>query len=156
MDFDATLGFPGEGPACLFVRPGCGLVLWLVLLMVVSPSHGVLFPRNAGDMQRILQREARPPLQEGRPVLGVTSKHRSSYLAVFEEWLQVQGRSLESLLEQHHRRVDGINKLLVQFGRCLYAAGRPYNHYAETINALTSRKPALKRQVQEAWNLAFA
>ena len=156
MDFDATLGFPGEGPACLFVRPGCGLVLWLVLLMVVSPSHGILFPRNAGDMQRILQREARPPLQEGRPVLGVTSKHRSSYLAVFEEWLQVQGRSLESLLEQHHRRVDGINKLLVQFGRCLYAAGRPYNHYAETINALTSRKPALKRQVQEAWNLAFA
>eukprot|EP00435_Cladocopium_sp_Y103_P062657 s123_g24.t1 len=34
--------------------------------------------------------------------------------------------------------------------------GRPYNHYAETINAVSSRKPVIRRQLQEAWNLAFA
>ena len=156
MDFDATLGFPGEGPFALHTRPLLGNLFWVVAALLVSCSHGVLFPRNAGDMQRILQREARPPLQEGRPVLGVTNKQRSAYLSLFEEWLGAQGLSLDRILEEHFKRVDEINKLLVQFGRCLYAAGRPYNHYAETINAVTSRKPALKRQVQEAWNLAFA
>ena len=53
-------------------------------------------------------------------------------------------------------RIDELNKNLVRYGRALYASGRPYNHFAETINAVASLKPAVRRQLQEAWNLAFA
>ena len=41
-------------------------------------------------------------------------------------------------------------------GTCLYGSGRPYWHYSETINAVTSLKPILRRQVQAAWDLGFA
>ena len=54
LDFDAALGFPGKGPLCLWWR---ACVWRLLVLACVGVSHGVLFPRNAGDMQRILQRE---------------------------------------------------------------------------------------------------
>ena len=157
LDFDSTLGFPGEGPS-RFLACQCLAFRWILLVVVldVVPCHGVLFPRNAGDIQRILQRNARPPLQEGRPVLGVTSKQRSSFLEQFGDWLRVQSISFDALMDSYLTRVEEINKLLVQYGRSLYAAGRPYNHYAETINAIAAKKPALRRQLQEAWNLAFS
>jgi hypothetical protein len=158
MDFDSTLGFPGEGPpvglGSLNLYPQIILVwTWAALAPV---CHGVLAPRNPGDLHRQAARLGRPPLVEGRPVLGVTNQARQGYLSQFEQWLQNLGISLDDLLENHIWRIDDLNKLLVRYGRNLYAVGRPYNHYAETINALSSKKPAVKRQMQEAWNLAFA
>ena len=156
LDFDSTLGFPGEGPSTDLVcnsRP-LRLVLWVA--MISSCAMAVLQPRNPGDLLRQSQRNARPPLQEGRPVLGVTSQLRSSYISQFEEWLFGHGVRLEVLLENSATRVDDVNRWLVSYGRCLYGVGRPYNHFAETINAVSAKKPALRRQLQEAWNLAFA
>ena len=46
--------------------------------------------------------------------------------------------------------------VLVRFGKALYAAGRPYNHYLETINLVVSRKPLLRRMLQMAWDYAFS
>jgi hypothetical protein len=77
-------------------------------------------------------------------------------LEQFSKWLLEQGFSLEEMLANHFTAIDEINRQLVRFGRCLYSVGRPYNHYAETINAVASKKPAIRRQLQEAWNLAFA
>ena len=51
--------------------------------------------------------------------------------------------------------VDGINAVLVRYGRALYQAGRPYNHYAETVNSLSSRNPKLRRLLQQAWDVAL-
>ena len=156
LDFDSTLGFPGEGPSTDLVcnsRP-LRLVLWVA--MISSCAMAVLQPRNPGDLLRQSQRNARPPLQEGRPVLGVTSQLRSSYISQFEAWLFGHGVRLEVLLENSATRVDDVNRWLVSYGRCLYGVGRPYNHFAETINAVSAKKPALRRQLQEAWNLAFA
>ena len=42
-----------------------------------------------------------------------------------------------------------------KYGRMLYTAGRPYNRYAETVNALASRTPALRRMLQPSWDVAF-
>ena len=39
--------------------------------------------------------------------------------------------------------------------RALFDAGRPYNH-AELINSVASKKPVLRRQLQSAWDLAYA
>eukprot|EP00435_Cladocopium_sp_Y103_P013731 s39_g3.t1 len=157
LDFDCTLGFPGEGPPGRFTCQGFSFVVRVVFLVAMVPlTAGVLVPRNAGDLQRQNLRNARPPLQEGRPVLGITRQHRSSYLTQFEDWLRSLGISLEHLLENHFHYVDELNKHLVRYGRSLYMVGRPYNHYAETINAITAKKLVIRRQMQEAWNFAFA
>ncbi|CAE7224840.1 unnamed protein product [Symbiodinium sp. CCMP2592] len=50
---------------------------------------------------------------------------------------------------------EAFCEYLVAFGNDLYASGRPYWHFAETINSLTSLKPSLRRQVQGAWDLAY-
>ena len=46
--------------------------------------------------------------------------------------------------------------MLERYGRELFRAGRPYNHYAETLNAISSKKPKLRRCLQQSWNLAVA
>ena len=70
MEFDSTLGYPGEGPPHLIC---CGRsasqFLFLVICCVLHLTYGVLVPRNAGDIQRLSLRKQRPPLPEGRPVL---------------------------------------------------------------------------------------
>jgi hypothetical protein len=169
LDFDATLGYPGEGPLPHIVSRWEGLLphlvssctplkvlAFVVFVGQVGLTHGVLFPRNPGDVQRQPLRNARPPLQEGRPVLGTTNKLRVSFYAQFDKWLAELGISLDTMLDSHFQYIDEINKSLVRYGRALYASGRPYNHYAETINSVASKRPAIRRQLQEAWNLAFA
>eukprot|EP00438_Fugacium_kawagutii_P022372 Skav205222 [mRNA] locus=scaffold400:261819:263843:- [translate_table: standard] len=157
LDFDATLGFPGEGPSIPgHPHHGQSLLRFLVLSVCLTLSHGVLAPRNSGDLARQALRQQRPPLQEGRPVLGVTSRLRTGFLEQFESWLNRLGYDLEELLANHFFRIDELNHLLVRYGRNLYAVGRPYNHYAETINAIASRRPVVRRQLQEAWNFGFA
>eukprot|EP00438_Fugacium_kawagutii_P005971 Skav202222 [mRNA] locus=scaffold2694:32189:41526:+ [translate_table: standard] len=154
LDFDSTLGFPGEGPSSP-VGLWFGMAPRLVVLCFTL-CHGVVFPRNAGDLSRQTMRSNRPPLQDGRPVLEVTQNLRRGHLDTFSRWLISKGLHLDEILEDSAHRVDQINNLLVRFGKALYAAGRPYNHYAETINAVSAYKPALRRQLQESWNLAFS
>eukprot|EP00438_Fugacium_kawagutii_P013675 Skav213148 [mRNA] locus=scaffold107:610791:614535:- [translate_table: standard] len=154
LDFHSTLGFPGEGPS---LGGGWFLGFWFILdVSLFGRCHGVLLPRNPGDSARLEARQLRPPLQEGRPVTGVTQQLRKGHLELFERWLWNQGLNLNDLLSDYASRVDEINSLLVKYGRALYAVGRPYNHFAETINSVAARKPVLRRQLQESWNLAFA
>ena len=44
---------------------------------------------------------------------------------------------------------------MARYGRALYEGGRPYNHYAETVNALAGRYPKIRRLLQPAWDVAF-
>ena len=44
---------------------------------------------------------------------------------------------------------------MVAYGRKLYSIGKPYNVFAETLNALSSKRPSLRRHLQAAWDLAF-
>ena len=188
MDFDSTLGFPGEGPVSSLHLPCrcfpyaisvsfvqlsrftltlvcCVLVLclrspWVLCLLVgcllPRASHGApIHPRNPGDLTRSAARKGRPPVQPGRPVLEVTTAHRRQYFSTFLEWCSAEQINFEELLETYYWHIDEINTILARFGRQLYDAGWPYNHYAETINALTARKPALRRQMQGAWDFAY-
>lgn len=156
MDFDSTCGFPGEGPFRGLISH-MYLFAWLSVVSFCSLGcHGLFLSRNSGDIFCQAQRQSRPPLQAGRPVLGITNQTRDSFLEQFGKWLKALGISLDELLADHVHRIDEINSLLVRYGRNLYGVGRPYNHYAETLNAIASWKPAIRRQLQEAWNLAFA
>ncbi|OLP75869.1 hypothetical protein AK812_SmicGene44271, partial [Symbiodinium microadriaticum] len=68
----------------------------------------------------------------------------------------VSGQTLETALAVKPFDVEAFVGLLVEYGRDLYGSGRPYWHFEETVNAITSIKPVLRRQVQAAWDLAFA
>ena len=174
LDFDMTLGYPGEGPVmpCInwisFANGFlCVLSAWGLLLshspllsfalLVSLPVRAMpLFPRNAGDVTRAKARAGKPPLPSGRPVLQITKRARDQLLHDLGTWMEEQGIDLDSLLENAFANIEEINVLVNRYGRKLYEAGRPLNHYSETINALSSLKPQIRRSLQGCWDLAFS
>ena len=164
MDFDATLGFPGEGPSvplglsCFACFPG---PRWMLLMLVVwtyrchlGASAMPLRPQTANDHQRAGIRST-APLVEGRRVLPQTSNLRDHLYSAFLRWTVDEGLDWDVMMSASHAHIDEINPVIISYGRALYAAGRPYLHYVETINALASARPSLRRQLQSAWSLAF-
>lgn len=128
----------------------------LLLLLCSGVSHGMpLHPRNPADILRFESRQQRPLIQSGRPVLEVTSSHRKSYMENFQKWCREESLDFDALLETYYWHIDEINTILEKYGRNLYSAGWPYNHYAETINAIGAMKPAIRRQLQGAWDFAY-
>ena len=161
VDFDATLGFPGEGPSCFFplsLLAGPALTVLCVLPAVVSsaPSHGCFGPVTPGDWKRAQLRQTKPPLPKGRPVTDLASASRERLLKLFLEWCEETGISIGLFLQEPSRHVEQINEALLLFGRRLYEAGKTYSHYVETINSIASFKPILRRQLQASWDLAFS
>ena len=60
------------------------------------------------------------------------------------------------MLANHQACIDEINIVLVKYGRLLYDAGKSYYQYAETLNSLSSKKPALRRMLQQSWDLGYS
>eukprot|EP00439_Symbiodinium_sp_Y106_P083308 s433_g23.t1 len=52
--------------------------------------------------------------------------------------------------------IDTNNVVLAKYGRALYAGGRPYSHFCETINSFSARVPNARRLLQPARDVAFA
>ena len=73
----------------------------------------------------------------------------------FDDWLMTEGFSLQKLLFVGEPDIEAINVLLEKYGRQFYKAGRPYGHYAETINGIAGRRPRIRRSLQPAWDLAY-
>jgi len=123
---------------------------------MVMVADGVLLPRHGADMARQLRRRQMPQLPKGRPVLPATSQNREELFTAFSRWCMSQNLLLETLLESALANVEEINAILSAYGKALYAAGRPYGHFAETINSVVSQRPVLRRNLQQAWDYAFA
>eukprot|EP00435_Cladocopium_sp_Y103_P040350 s366_g11.t1 len=121
-----------------------------------APMRTELKPRDAGDLKRARQRDANEDLPAGRPVLQQTQAYRDKLLTAFDEWLATEGFSVDMLLGTMNPDIDAVNCLLEKYGRQLYRAGRPYGHYAETINAIAAKRPRIKRSMAQAWDLAYA
>ena len=136
-----------------------GVRFCLVCSLVIYPaggvSHGKLCPRDAADRLRAQQRLP-ADLPAGRPVLGQTQKQRDKLLAAFGGWLREEGFELDMLLGVGSPDIETINILLERYGQALFRAGRPYGHYSETINGVVGKRPTLRRQLQQAWDLAFS
>ena len=155
LDFDQTLGFPGEGP---FLVKGWFFVVWGLTWGIVGsvvPSHGALQPRNKADETRMRSRAA-VVLQEGRPVETATRKRREKLLSDFVSWLSGIDVPFDSLLSDSLVNAHVLNEYLVQYGRSLFEAGWPYSHYSEVINAIAAKEPLLRRSLQPSWDLAFS
>ena len=186
LDFDSTLGYPGEGHmdfVGLLIRLCGALVLGLcfagvppVFLAVLSLAgmRGAagwvylcfpltemamampVFPRNAGEEARAASRAGRPELPTGRPVLPATNSLRQRYLGQFFEWASEEGVDVNWMLDNHVTCIDELNILLTRYGRILYKNGKTYTQFAETLNGLTSLRPAIRRLLQGAWDLGYA
>ena len=80
LDFDSTLGFPGEGPRTFWIFP------LFLLLASCCPAFGSLGPRNTADLLRQRGR-SRGLLPSGRPVQPRTKANRTPLAAAFSQWL---------------------------------------------------------------------
>ena len=139
---------------CASPRGFAWLCLWLILLVSFRPCHGMQ-PRNPADISRAHQRVQAGPLPQGRQVLPVTRENRERYLRVLYDWADGEQLDIRFLIEHCRDYIEELNMVLVRFGRALYTAGRPHAHFIEVLNALTSLKPIIRRQLQESWDLAF-
>ena len=198
LDFDCTLGFPGEGPKpspththasgfkhCSLPPKPCrflslrgfllvvllgflhlwtfisagGAVPLLLLGVLAQVSPAMAMPSGsatAAELRRAALRAERPELQVGRPVTAATTAAREKHWKFFLDWAAHEGIDLDTFLNSPNQWVEEINCVFSKFGRFLYKAGKTYNQYAETINALSSKKPSLRRLMQQSWDFGYA
>lgn len=136
--------------------PLASLLLAWVLLGGGPLGCTAMVPTTAAEIARAAERSAAEPLLQTRPTLAITERLRDRYWRQFEQWLGHEGIDFETLLLHHVECIDDINAVMARFGRALYQAGKPYNQFAETINSLTTKKPAVRRLMQGAWDVAFS
>ena len=143
-------------------RLGAPRRFWFYLIFLVSLKSGShvasampLQPSGAGDAQRAARR-AGVTLQADRVVLQQTRDRRDVLLADFDAWLSENMRTtVEDLICSGTLDCEVVSEALVAYGKQMYHAGRSYNKFSETINAVTARRPALRRNLGSAWDLAF-
>ena len=149
FDFDSTLGFPGEGPS----SPSWILFVFLLALGFQGVCS-VVGRESHGDALRRQQRSG-IVLDDGRRVTQTTAFHREGLLLKFQNWLTEKGFSFDQLVMHSPPDLDGTNQQLVNYGRCLFAEGKPYYHFAETINAVVEI-PSSEQKSARAWTQASA
>ena len=115
-----------------------------------------LLPTGAEESAKAARRAA-TELKADRVLLPQTRSRREALLDSFEKWLVEKMRiTLEQLLDGATTSPELVSECLIEYGKELYYAGKPYGRYSETINAVVSRKVSLKKALTGAWDLAFA
>ena len=143
------------GSIALGSAPRLGGFRHVVLALLVC--HAVAMePSNAAERARASLR-SHVFLPADRVVKKETRARRLQLLSEFRTWLWKQHRvSLRSLLNQKVLDAEKISHWLVVYGREMYAAGKSYGRFSETINSLAMTKPLLKKQLTPAWDLCFS
>ena len=112
-------------------------------------------PSGTGEAERA-ERRSGVVLQADRVVLQQTRDRREILLTAFDTWLAENCRTtLEALLEPGNIDYDEVAEMLVAYGKDMYQAGKSYGPFSETINAVTAKRPSLRRNIAVAWDLAF-
>ena len=136
-------------------------LVWLCLVLVLGCGPCVvsampMVPRTAVEVERAAQR-SRIDLAADRVLRQQTRDNRATLLQNFASWVWTEKQiSWSEVINRKPLDPEEISGLLVDYGRELHFSGRSYNVFAETINAVVMARPLLKRQVVEAWNLAYA
>ena len=128
----------------------------MVLFLCCHSSTGMpLKPLTAADQNRAAARTS-SFLVSTRTVRRQTRDQRSIYLDWFRKWLLEEKKvSFKFLIEQKPPDPERISALLVDYGKELFAAGRSYGIFSETINSVAAARPLIRRQLTPAWDLAF-
>ena len=129
----------------------------LPLALLIPICHGVTFEPVDAAEQRRADRRAGVRLLADRVVKQQTRARRDQLLDSFDQWLrQKASLTVELLVDSHGADPEIIADWLVAYGRELYYGGKAHGRYSETINAVASRRPAFRRQLVAAWDLAFS
>ena len=130
------------------------LVVWF--LLAAPLSHGMpLGPQTSAELGRAEKRAA-AHLQATRVVRKQTLDSREKLLNEFGSWLwEERSIRLATLLQKKPPDPEELCALLVAYGQEMFAAGRSYGRYAETINSIAAARPLIKKQLTAAWDLAF-
>ena len=159
LEFDQTLGFPGEGPSMppkrLSAPPFLVFVSFVWCCGFAEGAGGAWDAGRLSHGDRLRQQQrAGIVLGEGRRITELTTSVRQELLVSLKSWLASEERDFEELFMSNPPNLDLINKVLADFGRALFYAGKPYYHYSEAVNAVAGVRPILRRSLQEAWDLA--
>ena len=129
----------------------------LVILVGFSlGSCAPMEPLTAAEAERANAR-AHHVLQPDRTVRPQTRENRQHLLGAFQQWVLEDGRvTWEELFEAKPPDPELISDTLVRYGQDLFGAGKPYQRFSETINAVASLRPIIKRQLTRPWDLCFA
>ena len=149
LDFDSTLGFPGEGWVSHSLVFLCFAAFWCGVVTVGlegGPSHG--------DAARQHARQG-IQLTDGRRVTQTTAFTREWLFSKFIAWLEERRFDVNQVVFAQPLDIDALNDVLVQYGKWLFSEGKPYYHFSELVNAVTSKRPAVRRAIQQSWDLAF-
>ena len=142
-----SLSLAGSGVRCTI-----GKIPLVILTVAAAP----LQPCSHVEQQRAATRSL-TDLVASRVVRPETRASRDALLQEFQVWLyEDQGISLSVLLTAKPPDAEEICRLLVEYGKQMFAAGRAYGKYAETINAIGAARPFVKKHLTQAWDLAFA
>ena len=134
LDFDSTLGFPGEG-----------WFLFRLFVVMLVRAMATISPATPAEHDRARRRE---PVQlvADRVVRPATRSNRAKLLEAFDLWLtENHGTTTTALFAMSGDVAERISTLLVGYGQALFRAGLPYYKYSETINAVASAKPSIRR-----------
>ena len=129
----------------------------LSVICCMSLCHGVLLPVTTPADKLRAERRSGTQIFTDRVLKPATRSKREGLLQKFDDWTWAYSEvSIIALLEAQCVDADRISNLLVDFGRSLYYAGRPYGMFSETINSVTSKRGSLRRSLGLAWDLAFS
>ena len=96
-------------------------------------------------------------MEATRTVRTETRAAREKLLEAFRIWLyEEEGLLLSVLLTEKPADPEKISHLLASYGKSMFVAGKSYGRYSETINAVAAARPAWRKSLNEAWDLAFA
>ena len=135
---------------------------WVCQILVIasvqlSPCADAmpLHPVGSGEADRACRR-AGNVLQADRVILPQTRLRRDVLLTAFDTWLAENlGTTLAELIGGRTINFEEVAEAVVSYGKDMYQSGKSYGRFSETINALTTRRPALRRNLGAAWDLAF-
>eukprot|EP00438_Fugacium_kawagutii_P017058 Skav216351 [mRNA] locus=scaffold2385:191031:215658:- [translate_table: standard] len=131
-------------------------VHFIALLIQSSIAEAMPLTPQGSEENRRAARRAGNTLQADRVILQSTRDRRSCLLADFDIWLATNFRTtLHALIGQEAVDAEAVADALVAYGKQMYDAGKSYGRFSETINAVTARRPALRRNLASAWDLAF-
>ena len=133
-----------------------GLILAVALVQLIPHAEAMpLMPAGTGEVDRAMRR-AGNVLQADRVILPQTRQRRDCLLTAFDSWLAANWRTtLVELVDGRSINFEDVSEAVVAYGKDMYQSGKSYGRFSETINALTTRRPALRRNLGAAWDLAF-
>ena len=129
--------------------------LFLLAMAALPLNSATLVPESAAETERA-HRRSNIVLASDRVLRQETRNNREKLLLQFRRWVETEGGDWNAIFGRSPLDPEEICSWLTSYGRDLHSSGKSYGRYSETINAIGSLRPIIKRQLTAAWDLAYA